>query len=65
MTPPELPASELAAGDGALAGFRPSSEVEAYGGIVSLVSSLTHPVASVIAHATIATGKISLRITVI
>jgi hypothetical protein len=63
MTPPELLAS--AAGDGVLAGFRPSSEVEAYGGIVSVVSSVTHPAAKAIAHATIAAGKIILRIIVI
>lgn len=62
MTPPELPAFALAAGDGALAGSRASSEIEAYGAIVWLVSSVVHPAPSAIAHTTIAAGRISLRL---
>jgi len=64
MMPPESP-DELAggAGVGALAGLRGSSEIYAYGGIVSSISCVVmHPAASAIAPPTIAAARVDFRL---
>src|SRR5882762_5259677 len=57
-----MPGESESCDGGGLGGSRPSSEMDAYGGIVSSIWVVVHPAASMIAAATIAAARVDFRI---